>query len=621
MIRARPTSLATAVLAVALAASCGSAFAYFTGGGTGSASAAVGEMEPPAIASVSAGHGGLVTLAWSPSPSPGAGPVSYRVLRDGREPAGDCPTASSPQAVLGCTDSGVAAGSHEYVVLAVYRTWTATSAPATVGVKSGGAAHLVVAASTSTPAAAAATRLTITAEDEDGNTLTSYTGSHKLVFSGASPSPDGTEPVVVEKSGTAVPFGSPTALTFKKGVATASSRKNGLMKLYDAGLAEIGVSEGTIESEVPLAVTVSAGSASSLSLAAANPTPAAGEPDDLTISAVDAYGNVAGTYQGTKAVTFSGPGASPGGSAATIADAAGNAIAIGGPTWLEFVAGVATASSGANGTARFYRAGTTALEATQGSLDTRGALTLTVSPAATRSLSLAASETDPEANDGVDLKLSLADEYGNADPSYGGPKEITFSGAQASPGGVAPTVVDDDGAQVPFGTPTELTFEGGVASVSGGANGLLRLTAAGTAEVVATDGALSTAPLAFTVSAGTAERVAFTDVATSAGSLAEGCYFACTLTSLGDGGTLAARAMITDEVGNVLSAERGRGVWVRTTGSHGSTLTGASLSFPSRGPAISTSPFTYTAPGWGSYSNTISASSSGLIAATISASG
>jgi hypothetical protein len=510
MSRPRP-SIATVVLVLVLvlAASCGSALAYFTGGGTGAASAAVGAMEPPAIASARAGHGGLVTLTWGASPAPGAGgQVSYRVLRDGREPAGDCPTASSPRAVLGCTDSGVAAGDHEYVVLAIYRTWTAASAAATVRVKSGGAAQLAIAASTSTPAVGAATQLTVTAEDENGDTLTTYSGSHKLVFSGVSPSPDGTEPVVVDKSGTAIPFGSPTALTFKKGVATASSSRNGLMKLYDAGPAEIGVSEETLESGVPLAITVSAGSASNFSLAAASPTPAAGEPDDLTISAIDAYGNVAATYQGTKRVTFSGPGASPGGSAATIADRAGDPIAIGDPTQLEFVAGVAAASAGANGTARFYRAGPTTLTATQGSIESRDALTLAVAPAATESLSLAASETDPEANDSVALSLSLTDEYGNADASYDGAKEITFSGAEASPGGVAPTVVDDDGTQVPFGTPTELTFEGGVTSVSGGANGLLRLAAAGTAEVVATDGTLSTAPLTFTVSAPAPARAA-----------------------------------------------------------------------------------------------------------------
>jgi adhesin/invasin len=63
--------------------------------------------------------------------------------------------------------------------------------------------------------------LTITAEDANGNLVTSYTGTKNLTFSGALSSPNPpTAPTVNNTAGTAIPFGTPTAINFSGGVAS-----------------------------------------------------------------------------------------------------------------------------------------------------------------------------------------------------------------------------------------------------------------------------------------------------------------------------------------------------------------------------------------------------------------
>ena len=58
--------------------------------------------------------------------------------------------------------------------------------------------------------------LTITAFDTYGNTATGYTGSENLTFGGAH-SQGSNNPTVSNSSGTAIPFGTSTAITFKAG--------------------------------------------------------------------------------------------------------------------------------------------------------------------------------------------------------------------------------------------------------------------------------------------------------------------------------------------------------------------------------------------------------------------
>jgi hypothetical protein len=129
----RRRAAAAAVAATVALALATAAAAHFTTTGAGSASAGVGTLTRPAITTATAGAE-TVTLSWSEVTPPGSGAVSYYVKRDGGAPAGNCPTSSSPSPATGCTDSGLALGSHKYTVTAVWRSWTGTSEARTVEV-------------------------------------------------------------------------------------------------------------------------------------------------------------------------------------------------------------------------------------------------------------------------------------------------------------------------------------------------------------------------------------------------------------------------------------------------------------------------------------------------------
>ena len=131
-------------------------------------------------------------------------------------------------------------------------------------------AGLALEAQTTTPTAGAADNLTITAKDAYGNTVPSYTGSHKLTFGPLADSPSGAHATVTNSSGTATNFGSSTSISFSSGVATVSGSKNGAMKLVKAGSISVTVSDGTLSNGSGLSVTVSPGSPSRY--AWANPT-------------------------------------------------------------------------------------------------------------------------------------------------------------------------------------------------------------------------------------------------------------------------------------------------------------------------------------------------------------
>lgn len=237
---------------------------------------------------------------------------------------------------------------------------------------------LVLGAATATPTAGVEDALTTTAQDTYGNVATAYTGSHSLVYSGASAGPSGNTPTVTDSAGAAVAFGSATATTFTSGVATASGSKNGAMVLYKAAAASIKVTEGSISSAT-VTITAAPGTAASLKLAAATTTPVAGAADNLTITALDAYGNPATSYSGAHNITFSGPEASPSKTAASVSNSSGTAVNVGSPTALTFTSGVATVSTPKNGVFKPAKAGAATLSATDGTISTASPLALTVS--------------------------------------------------------------------------------------------------------------------------------------------------------------------------------------------------------------------------------------------------
>lgn len=626
MRRLTPSGLVGALLVAALTAISTSAIAYFTAEGVGEADAQVSTLATPTIGTASPAAGGKVSLAWSAVSAPGSGTVKYFVTRDGGDPAGTCAAPAVPTAATSCTDEKVPVGTHVYRVTAVWRTWSVVSAVKSATVTVGAPEEFTIAAASATPAVGASNNLTIAAKDENGATVTTYTGSHSLTFSGASASPNNNNPTVANSSGTATNFGSATSITFTSGVASVSSSKNGVMKIFRSGPASIVATEASsgLTTTVPLAVNVVSGTPTKYTMAATTTTPAVAAANDLTITAVDTYGNAAVSYDGAKNLTFSGASASPNGFLPTVSDTTGVAIPFGTATEIVFDEGVAKADGVANGEMTLYKSGSTSVKASDGSLTNSTALSVTVAAGQANKLVLTSSTATPVAAASSNLTTTAKDAYENNATSYTGSKSITFSGASPGPAGTAATIVNSTGTVVNFGSPTTLSFNSsGVASVSSSRNGLMRLYKAGATEIAATDGTISTAtPLTVTVGIGTAARWGMTAVAVSAGSIGSPCLLTCAVTGLGNKGTVSANVSVTDSAGNTVS-DVGSGRVAKVTATTGGTIAEGTLAIPATGPATSTARFTYTAPSTGSFTHTITAATSSgttYTSATIAAS-
>jgi hypothetical protein len=615
MRRVRLSGFAGILLSAVAIALAGSAIAYFSAGGTGNAAAAVSKLTAPTLSAATPAAGGAVTLTWGAVTPPGEGTVTYYVTRDGGKPAGNCPDQTAPTAVTTCTDGAVPIGEHIYEVSAIWHSWEAKSAGKTAKITIGVVSAFTVSASATSIAAGGSSNLTITAKDEKGNTVTTYTGSHSLVFSGANAAPGGTKPTVANSSGTATNFGTATAITFTNGVATVSTSKNGVVRLYQAETSSIVATEGLVTTPSPAAINVSSTTASKFALTAASATPTVGVLDELTTTAQDTYGNTATTYIGVHSLVFSGASASPSGTNPTVSDSTGVDIAFGGATTVDFAAGVAKASEAGGGGMKLYKSGSTSVKATEGALLTPTAVTVTVGAGTATKLVLSSSTATPVAATGFNLTTTAQDVYANTATGYTGSKNITFAGATASPSGAQPTVVNAAGTAINFGTAAALTFTNGVATPASSKNGFTKLNKVEAANVTAGDGSISTAAaLPLTVSTGAAARVALLEAKVSAGTIGSPCLFTCTITSLGNSGTVKAKAAIADSVGNIVSNLAAKTVTVSATA--GSTVTGSPLTTAATGPAVSATEFTYTAPASGSFTHTITAASTGYTSAT-----
>jgi hypothetical protein len=512
MRRLLPAGVTGIVIFILLAiAAAGTAVAYFTTTGSGnSVPAVVSAIAKPVVVATPA-TGGTVALTWGEVTAPGTGNVTYTVSRNGEKAGGTCSTTLS---VITCTDSGLEPGTYSYVVTAKWRSWTATSSTKAATVTVGPIDRFVLGAASPTPTAGAADNLTITAKDAKGGTVTTYTGSHNVTFSGAPTGPNGTVPTVADSSGVATPFGNATALNFAAGVASVSTTTNGVMKLYKSGATSIEASDGTTSTATPLAVTVAAATASKFIPTAASATPTAGEADNLTITAIDAYGNTATAYAGSKSLTFSGA-ATIGTNKPTVANSSGVATAFGTATAITFTAGVATVSSSKNGTMTLYKVESPSISVTDGTVTTATPLAVTVAPSTPAKFALTATTTTPTAGAADNLTVTAQDAYGNTATGYTGSHNLSFSGPAASPSGKVPTVSSSAGADIPIGSATAINFSAGAATVSGSANGAMKLYKSGAVSLKVNDGALTEATLTVTVAPATAAKLALTAVATT----------------------------------------------------------------------------------------------------------
>jgi hypothetical protein len=343
------------------------ALAYFLSTASATGNAKVDTLSPPTINSATPGAD-AVSLSWSSvSPPDGTGTVTYDVRRNGVSPGGDCPTPSAPTTATSCTDSGLTAGSYEYTVTARWRSWTATSAIRTVTVASGAATHLVLSAALTTVSAGQADSLTITAKDAAENTVTSYTGSKTLTFTGAG-TIGSNNPTVTDSGGTARSFGTPETISFSAGVASVAGTSNGVMKLYRAETAGVVVSDGSISNGSGLSVAVNATAPAKLSFTQqpSNSTGGVAFATQPKVAVQDTYGNTAsGDTSGVTLAIETNPG---GGSLSCTTNP------------LAAIAGVASFSG-----CKIDKAGTGyRLTATDGSLTsaTSGTFNVTVGPAA-----------------------------------------------------------------------------------------------------------------------------------------------------------------------------------------------------------------------------------------------
>jgi len=257
---------------------------------------------------------------------------------------------------------------------------------------------------------------------------------------------------------------------------------------------------------------------------------------------------------------------------------------------------------------KLYKSGSATIKVSDGTFS--GTLATTTVAATAVKLLLGAATTTPVAAASDNLTITAQDTYGNTATSYTGAHSLVFSGSSASPSGALPTVIDSAGTTINFGSATALTFTSGVSSVGSSKNGVMKLYRAGAASIAVTDGTISApAPLAVTVSIGAAARFAFTSVSASAGILGSNCLFACTLTGLGNSGTVTAKAMVTDSAGNTVSA-LGSGHMAKVSTSGSGSVSGTPLTIPDTGAAETATTFTFTAKATGNFSETVTIAAS-----------
>jgi hypothetical protein len=457
------------VLALALLATVAVVSAFWTGSGQASNSATVATLAAPTITSATTGAE-TVALSWSAVTPPGEGTVEYYVTRDGSTASAGCPSSSSHSTTTSCTDTNVPVGAHKYKVTAVWRSWTSTGVEQTVTVAYGPATHLVLEAASTTPAAGETDNLTVIAKDASNDTVGTYTGAHSLIFEGAGVATSGEEPVVVDQSGVEKNFGEETEITFTEGKATVSSAMNGVMTLYKAEAAHIKVKEGSLNNGAGLAVTVKAAAAKNFKV----PTPTeqeAGVSFNVTLTAIDEYGNTATSYAGKKTITWSEPANSPSGKAPSYTAS------------VTFTAGVGAAAA-----TKLYDAQSTTLKAKEGTIEgTTGAFT--VKAAVAKKFTVPA-PAEQEAGAAFNVTLTAIDEYSNTATGYTGAKTLAWSGAVNAPNGTAPEYPS---------SATAVTFTAGVGTASA-----LKLYDAVSTTLKAKEGTIEVTTSSFTVKAASA---------------------------------------------------------------------------------------------------------------------
>ncbi|MFL0163398.1 beta strand repeat-containing protein, partial [Aquirufa salirivi] len=358
-----------------------------------------------------------------------------------------------------------------------------------VTVNPGAATKLVVTGS-ATQTAGTSNSITITAKDASGNTVTTYTGSKNLTFSGATSSTAPvTTPKVTNTAAADIAFGTTTALTFASGTVTTN------MKLYNVESAVVAVTDGSISAAGAdrLTVAVSAASFNKLAVSLASPQiNGTAFTGTNTLTAQDAYGNtVTGFDASGNNITVT---TSLSGTVSGLGSGVNNVI----NQLANFSSGVANLTSLGLKFTGTIGSGTFTFTPASGTAATSSSITMNAGAATKLVVTGTGTQT---AGGSQTVTVTAKDASGNTATTYTGAKSITFSGALASPSpATTPTVAGTN-----FGTATSLTFTAGVAT------GSMILYKAEAAAVNATDGTINSntgGTLAVTVSESSMTKLA-----------------------------------------------------------------------------------------------------------------
>jgi hypothetical protein len=352
----RRRGLKVCLLALALVGVAVGAWAYWTTQGTGSAAATDGTLNAPTNVSVPSTASGTVHVTWTGSTlSDGVTPASgYYVTRiknsdsSTSNACGTSPTSLTSSTATSCDDTSVPDGTYHYTVTAVYRGWTATSAPSGNVVNTATVDHFTITAP-STATAGTAFNVTVTAKTASNGTVSGYTGT--VHFASSDPG----SPVL------------PSNYTFVPGDNGSHTFTNGVT-LKTAGNQPVTVND-TVQMATTGTATISVNSAAADHFKVTAPASAtAGTAfNTVTLTAQDLYNNTATGYaNGNHTITWSGASTSPGGNAPSY------------PTsTVSFTNGVSTTTLSAT----LFAAGSNNLTATASSPSLTGTATISVNSA------------------------------------------------------------------------------------------------------------------------------------------------------------------------------------------------------------------------------------------------
>jgi hypothetical protein len=305
----------------------------------------------------------------------------------------------------------------------------------------------------------------------------------ELTWSAVTPPAGGTVEYFLTRDGGAPGSGCPS-----------SSSRSTVTSCTDTGMS-VGTHEYTVTAvwrtwtaSASKSVTVAFGPATHLVLEAASATPAAGEADNLTITAKDASNDTVGAYAGTHGLIFEGAGVATSGEEPVVVDESGVERNFGEATEITFTEGKATVSSAINGVMSLYKAEAAHIKVKEGSLNNGAGLAVTVKAAAAKRFSVP-TPSEQEASIAFNVTLTATDEYGNTATSYAGKKTIAWSEPASSPSGKAPSYT------------TAITFTAGV-----GAAASTRLYDAQSTTLKAKEGTIEGTTAGFTVRAATAKK-------------------------------------------------------------------------------------------------------------------